>query len=71
MQARSGAMDELLASGALTDLSHPVDDIQAQLDKVSTTHDVDTELARLKAELATPAAPVTDSRRLALRATSG
>ena len=32
MQARSGAMDELLASGALTDLSHPVDDIQAQLD---------------------------------------
>jgi len=58
MQARSGAMDELLASGALTDLSHPVDDIQAQLDKVTTTSEVDSELAKMKAELsaATPAA---------------
>ena len=37
MQARAGAMDELLASGALTDLSKPVDDIQAQLDKASAT----------------------------------
>ncbi len=37
MQARAGAMDELLASGALTDLTNPVDDIQAQLDKASTT----------------------------------
>ena len=46
MQARSGAIDELLASGALTDLSHPVDDIQAQLDKVSTTAEVDNELER-------------------------
>jgi phage shock protein A len=52
MQARSGAMDELLASGALTDLSRPVDDIQAQLDQVSKTHEVDTQLAALKAQLA-------------------
>ena len=37
MQARAGAMDELLASGALTDLTNPVDDIQAQLDQVSTS----------------------------------
>ena len=29
MQARAGAIDELLASGALNDLDHPVDDIQA------------------------------------------
>jgi len=57
MQARAGAMDELLASGALTDLSHPVDDIQAQLDKASTTNEVDGELAKLKAELATAPAP--------------
>jgi phage shock protein A len=57
MQARAGAMDELLASGALTDLGHPVDDIQAQLDKVSATAQFDTELAALKAELATGAAP--------------
>ena len=33
MQARSGALDELLASGALTDLTSTNDDIQAQLDK--------------------------------------
>jgi phage shock protein A len=57
MQARSGAIDELLASGALTDLSHPVDDIQAQLEKASTTSEVDTELAKLKAELASAPAP--------------
>jgi phage shock protein A len=57
MQARSGAIDELLASGALTDLSHPVDDIQAQLDQISKTSEVDDELAKLKAEIASaPAA---------------
>ncbi len=51
MQARAGAMDELLASGALTDLSNPVDDIQAQLNKASTNSTVDAELAALKAEV--------------------
>ncbi len=53
MQARAGAIDELLASGALTDLSTPVDDIQAELDKVSATHLVDSDLAAVKAELGT------------------
>ena len=57
MQARSGAIDELLASGALTDLSHPTDDIQAQLDKISSTSEVDSEMAKLKVELATAPAP--------------
>ena len=65
MQARAGAMDELLASGALTDLSQPVDDIQAQLNQLSTTSAVDNELAARKAEvgagapaeLTAPAAP--------------
>jgi phage shock protein A len=51
MQARAGAMDELLASGALTDLTHPVDDIQAQLDKLSSGSEVDNQLAAMKAEL--------------------
>ena len=54
MQARAGAMDELLASGALTDLSKPVDDIQAQLDKVSKDSQVDNELAALKAQVSPP-----------------
>ena len=53
MQARAGAMDELLASGALNDLSTPVDDIQKELDKVSATSQVDNELAALKLELGT------------------
>jgi phage shock protein A len=51
MQARASATDELLASGALTDLTKPVDDIQAQLDQASTTSAVDAQLAALKAEL--------------------
>jgi phage shock protein A len=63
MQARAGAIDELLASGALNDLSTPVDDIQKELDKVTATSQVDNELAALKAELGptgtgtSPAAP--------------
>ena len=51
MQARAGAIDELLASGALNDLSTPVDDIQKELDKVTATSQVDNELAALKLEL--------------------
>ena len=63
MQARAGAIDELLASGALDDLTHPVDDIQKELDKVSSTSQVDNELAALKAELGTGwTAPTTRPR---------
>jgi phage shock protein A len=57
MQARAGAIDELLASGALTDLGSSTDDIQAKLNKVSATSEVERELAALKSELgAAPAA---------------
>jgi phage shock protein A len=56
MQARSGAIDDLLSSGALPDLTGVgKDDIQAQLDQLSSTNSVDNELAALKAELATGA----------------
>ncbi len=58
MQARAGAIDELLASGALTDLSSSTDDIQAKLDKVSATSQVERELAALKTELAVAPSPV-------------
>jgi phage shock protein A len=53
MQARAGAIDELLASGALDDQSgmHK-DDIQAELDRLSGGTDVELELQRMKAELA-------------------
>jgi phage shock protein A len=57
MQARSGALDELLASGALTDLTSTNDDIQAQLDKASATSDIDAQLAALKASGATSELP--------------
>jgi phage shock protein A len=52
MQARSGALDELLANGSLTDLTNTSDDIQAQLDKVAGSSNVDAQLAALKAQVA-------------------
>ena len=54
MQARAGAVDELIASGALDDASAPLggrDDIQRELDSVSASSDVELELAKLKGEL--------------------
>jgi phage shock protein A len=51
MRARAGAIDELMASGALDDASRSSDPIQAELDRVSADSNVDAELARLKAEL--------------------
>ncbi|MDI2124779.1 PspA/IM30 family protein [Yinghuangia seranimata] len=53
MQARAGALDELIASGALEDATAPAgrDDLQAELDAVTAGSDVDAELARMKAEL--------------------
>src|SRR6266571_2242600 len=58
MRARAGAIDELMASGALDDVvSGPRDDIQAELDRMGTSQDVDGELARMKAELAQGSAP--------------
>ena len=56
MQARSGALDELLASGQLTDLTSTSDDIQAQLDKAGGSGNVDAQIAALKAQVPTPAA---------------
>jgi phage shock protein A len=59
MQARAGAIDELMASGALDDVTGtaPRDDIQAELDQMGGGHDVDLELARLKGELSGGEAP--------------
>jgi phage shock protein A len=53
MQARAGAVDELLASGALDDatVQGGGDDIQRELDQVSSSSDVELELAKLKGEL--------------------
>jgi phage shock protein A len=50
MQARAGAIDELIASGALDDASslNRGDDIARELDSMSAQADVEAELARLK-----------------------
>ena len=52
MQARAGAIDELMASGALDDaVGGRRDDIQSELDIMSANSDVERELAMLKGEL--------------------
>jgi phage shock protein A len=57
MQARAGAIDELMASGALDDaVGGQRDDIQSELDMMSASSDVENELSRLKGEI-TAAAP--------------
>jgi phage shock protein A len=51
MQARAGAIDELIASGALDDASsiNRGDDISRELEAMSSESEVETELARLRA----------------------
>jgi phage shock protein A len=61
MQARSGALDELLESGVLEDVGGGGDDIQKELDKVGQDASVDNELAALKAELATGTPPAPEA----------
>jgi phage shock protein A len=52
LQARAGAIDELLASGALDDPTGMAkDDITAELDRLSSSQDVELELQRLRGEL--------------------
>jgi phage shock protein A len=58
MQARAGAIDELISSGALDDVTNPGagDDISRELESMSHQSDVELELARLKG-LSAPQAP--------------
>ncbi len=57
MQARAGAMDELLQSGVLEDVGGNTDDIQAELDEAGSAAQVDKELAALKAEVGAGSPP--------------
>ena len=67
MQARAGAIDELISSGALDDASQlgQGDDIGRELEAMSSDSDVESELAALKAgssgATAPPAIESTDS----------
>lgn len=52
MQARAGAMDELLASGAIEDVTgSSKDDITRELEALSSDSDVESQLAAMKGEL--------------------
>lgn len=51
MQARAGALDELVARGALTDFTNPGDGIDRQLAQVSTGSNVDRQFETMKKEL--------------------
>ena len=51
MQARAGALDELLQSGVLEDVGGGTDDIQKELDEAGSSAEVDRELAALKAQI--------------------
>ena len=57
MRARAGAIDELLESGALTDLTDNRDSIDRELEQISSKGDVDSELEKMKAEIGAGAPP--------------
>jgi len=64
MQARAGAVDELIASGALEDVTaSPGDDIARELDALSAGTSVDAELAAMKNQLGSGSpAPAIEAR---------
>jgi phage shock protein A len=56
MQARAGAIDELLASGALTDATGTgKDSLTIELERMASEQDVNSQMDALKAELGTSA----------------
>ncbi len=57
MRARAGAIDELLESGALTDVTDGRDSIDRELEQLSMAGGVDAELERLRGELGAGAPP--------------
>jgi phage shock protein A len=62
MQARAGAIDELIASGVLDDASsiNRGDDIARELEAMSSQSEVEAELARLKGGSTPPAIEATE-----------
>ncbi len=58
LQARAGAIDELIAAGTLGDPAIGAkDDVAAELARLSSTTEVELEMTRMKAELAGGSAP--------------
>ena len=65
MQARGQAIDELLASGALDDATGTSkDSITAELERMASTNEVESQLAAMKAEIGTaPATPAIEAEK--------
>ena len=57
MRAKAGAIDELVESGVLDDMSGPRDDIERELAQISVSQGVEEELAALKGGGTAPALP--------------
>ena len=72
MQARAGAIDELIASGALDDASqiNRGDDISRELEAMSSESEVENELARLRAKANPQAIEASDDSDSILQAES-
>jgi phage shock protein A len=51
MQARASAVDELIASGTLEDFTSDQTQLDRELGQISSSQEVDAELARLKGEI--------------------
>ena len=61
MRARAGAIDELIESGALTDLTDGRDSIDRELEQLTASSGVDAELEQMKAELGSGGRPPSSS----------
>ena len=58
MQARAGALDELMSSGALEDQTGgSKDDLTLELERLASASEVDSKLAELKAQVGTASTP--------------
>ncbi len=64
MKARAGALDELLESGALEDMTQTGDAIDRELSQVTSESEVNAELEALKKELGTGSAPAAEGTAL-------
>lgn len=57
LRAKAGAIDELVASGVLEDFSGRQDDIDRELAKLTSSENVEAELAQMRASLQSGSAP--------------
>ncbi len=54
LQARAGAIDELVSAGTLEEIASPSDRVEEELSKITITQNVDSELQQMKQQLGLP-----------------